>query len=402
MRTRSVLACAVALLFVVSSVAAGADPGVAPQPAADAEVEYDSTLLRVDLGEGGNATWTIEYRVNLDDQNTTDAFESLQEDVRANRSEFESQFADRMNRTARAAENATDREMTIRNVSVGTSRDEIQQVGIVAYTLTWTNFAVAPEGELRAGDAISGFVLDDGTTLFFTWPDAYGEVDVTPEADERRNGSATWIGPDTFANDEPRLVLERGGDTPGADAPTGDTPTGDGPPVTETTTVPPGEGGFDPLVFGVGVVFLLGLVAAAWYARGRAERDSWVPGATTGGTAGGPGGDAGGSDGNAGTGGASAGTAAAAGGGAGDDGEASGDAGGAAGPPEELLSNEERVLRLLEGNGGRMKQQQVVTELDWTDAKTSQVVGSLREDEEIEVFRIGRENVLALPGETDF
>jgi Uncharacterized membrane-associated protein/domain len=66
------------------------------------------------------------------------------------------------------------------------------------------------------------------------------------------------------------------------------------------------------------------------------------------------------------------------------------------------LSNEERVLRLLKGNGGRMKQQQVVTELDWTDAKTSQVVGSLREDEKIEVFRIGRENVLTLPGETDF
>jgi hypothetical protein len=390
MRTRSVLACVVALLFVASSVAAGADPGVAPQPAADAEVEYDSTLLRVDLGEGGNATWTIEYRVNLDDQNTTDAFESLQEDIRVNRSGFESRFADRMNRTARAAENATRREMGIRNVSVDTSRDEIQQVGIVAYTFAWTNFAVASEGELRAGDAISGFVLDDGTTLFFTWPDAYGGVDVTPEADEQRDGSATWNGPETFANDGPRLVLERDGDTSG-----GDTPTGDGPPVTETTTMPPGEGGLDPLVLGGGVVFLLGLVAVAWYVRGREERDSWVPGTTVGSNAGGPGGDAGTED-------PSAGPGATAGGGPEDDGETPGDTGGAAGPPEGLLSNEERVLRLLEGNGGRMKQQQVVTELDWTDAKTSQVVGSLREDEKIEVFRIGRENVLALPGETDF
>jgi hypothetical protein len=44
----------------------------------------------------------------------------------------------------------------------------------------------------------------------------------------------------------------------------------------------------------------------------------------------------------------------------------------------------------------------VVQELDWTDAKTSQVVGNLREDGDVEVFRIGRENVLALPGETDF
>jgi uncharacterized membrane protein len=63
----------------------------------------------------------------------------------------------------------------------------------------------------------------------------------------------------------------------------------------------------------------------------------------------------------------------------------------------ELLSNEEKVLRLVEDNGGRMKQKQVVEELDWTAAKTSQVVGDLRDDEKLESFRLGRENVLTLP-----
>ena len=68
-------------------------------------------------------------------------------------------------------------------------------------------------------------------------------------------------------------------------------------------------------------------------------------------------------------------------------------------PPDDLLSNEERVLRLLERRGGRVKQKAVVDELGWTEAKTSQVVGSLREQGEIESFRLGRENVLALPQE---
>jgi hypothetical protein len=68
-------------------------------------------------------------------------------------------------------------------------------------------------------------------------------------------------------------------------------------------------------------------------------------------------------------------------------------------PPEDLLSNEERVLRLLERRGGRVKQKAVVDELGWTEAKTSQVVGSLREQGKIESFRLGRENVLALPHE---
>jgi hypothetical protein len=70
-------------------------------------------------------------------------------------------------------------------------------------------------------------------------------------------------------------------------------------------------------------------------------------------------------------------------------------------PPEELLSNEERVLRLLDGEGGRIKQQRIAEEFDWTDAKTSQVVGTLREEDAVETFRIGRENVVTLPEESD-
>ena len=68
-------------------------------------------------------------------------------------------------------------------------------------------------------------------------------------------------------------------------------------------------------------------------------------------------------------------------------------------PPENLLSNEERVIRLLERQGGRIKQRAIVDELGWTEAKTSQVVGSLRDQGKIESFRLGRENVLALPQE---
>ena len=84
MSTRSALTLALAVLVlvpgaagVVPGIAGSADPGLAPQPATDAEVEYDSTLLRVDPRENGTAAWTIEYRVDLDDENTTDAFESL-------------------------------------------------------------------------------------------------------------------------------------------------------------------------------------------------------------------------------------------------------------------------------------------------------------------------------------
>jgi hypothetical protein len=44
-----------------------------------------------------------------------------------------------------------------------------------------------------------------------------------------------------------------------------------------------------------------------------------------------------------------------------------------------------------------MKQQEVAESLDWTDAKTSQVVTSMRDEGSLESFRLGRENVLVLP-----
>ncbi len=69
--------------------------------------------------------------------------------------------------------------------------------------------------------------------------------------------------------------------------------------------------------------------------------------------------------------------------------------------PMELLSAEERVLRLLEENGGRMKQQDIQEALDWSQTKTSNVVNDLQDDGKIEVYRIGNENTLALPGEID-
>lgn len=68
-------------------------------------------------------------------------------------------------------------------------------------------------------------------------------------------------------------------------------------------------------------------------------------------------------------------------------------------PSLDLLSNEERVVEAIERSGGRMKQQQLVDELGWTDAKTSSVVSQLRDDGTISGFRLGRENVLHLPDE---
>lgn len=70
-----------------------------------------------------------------------------------------------------------------------------------------------------------------------------------------------------------------------------------------------------------------------------------------------------------------------------------------AAPTDELLSDEERVHAALEAGGGRLKQQDIAEACDWHPSKTSKVLSDMQEAGTVEVFRLGRENVVTLPEE---
>jgi len=343
-------------------------PSAAPGPGfLQTTVDPDAVVMRAAIGDDGSADWTVEYRLRLDDDNATAAFESLREDVEANRSAFTARFADGMRRTVWSAENATGREMALENVTVGAERQTFgQEYGVVTYRFGWTNFARTDGDRLRAGDALSELFLDSETTLVLAYPDDYAVENVRPRPTENRTDAAVWRGPVDFGPGEPRLV------------------------------VAPGGGGSSssllPFVAG-GVVLLLALAAGGWHLSRRRGASDAPLGETPE--------ESGDAD-----------EVAVAGGGdesttstptAGDDSDESDDEDDpdAAELPEELLSNQERVLKLLDESGGRIKQQRIAEELDWTAAKTSQVVGDLRDDDAVETFRIGRENVVTLPEESD-
>ncbi|WEL18339.1 Putative membrane-associated trancriptional regulator [Halorhabdus sp. SVX81] len=324
------------------------DPEVSGFIEATEQIDPDTVLLGVALGPDGDAAWTVEYRVRLDDANTTDAFEVYRDDIEANTTEYTTRFADRLAPTVRTAENTTGREMTLRNVTVDVERRQLpQEYGIVTYQFAWANFSAVEGDRLAAGDALAGFFLDEETTMTVSWPDGYHLDTVDPAADATSDDSVTWDGTLNFDTDEPRLVVTTQ------------------PATTDAT----GNGNDGELVpwwrFGLVVVLVaVTAVAAYWYREHSEDSDD----ATTGG-------DSGGDDDN----------------GGGDDG----------GVPPELLTDEERVVALLEEQGGRVKQQEIAATFEWTDAKTSQVVTRLRENDDVDVLRIGRENVVSLPDEPD-
>ena len=65
-----------------------------------------------------------------------------------------------------------------------------------------------------------------------------------------------------------------------------------------------------------------------------------------------------------------------------------------------LLSDEERVEQLLSRNGGRMRQASIVDKTGWSDAKVSQVLSMMAEENRVDKLRLGRENLISLPEES--
>lgn len=330
------------VVLVVSLLLAGAGTAGAQSALAGEEIDPDDVLLSIAVDERGHAEWTVEYRTRLDTNESERAFEEYRADLESDPGSHEERIYNRMNATVTDASAATGREMALRNVSVIASRETLpQEYGVVTYTFEWTQFAAVDGDRLVVGDAVSGLFLDEETSLLVQWPAGYALVDATPDPAETRDRSAVWDGPADFASGEPRLTV-----APRTGLDEGDGAGDDGSAIPSAL----------PLVAGL-LAVLGGVGAAALATRGGVS----------------PFGDGG------------------------------GDAATSTDDPgptdDELLDNDEQVLRLVAENGGRMKQADVAEELGWTGAKTSQVTKRLREEGELNAFRLGRENVLELPVE---
>ena len=353
-----VIACCLAV-----GVLAGASIGVDGVGTGDVvlqeeAIDPDDVLITVEIDADGDAVWSIEYRTRLATDDNETAFEEFRSDLAANPEAYTDRFRGRIETTVAESASATGREMSVSNVSVTAERREIpQEYGVVIYRFRWNGFADVEDGRITAGDAIDGFFLDEESSLILSWPESHELAEASPDPTERRDGAVVWVGPTDFTAGEPRIAAERG---------------------SVVDAVP----SWLPLL--LGVVLLVG-VLAVYVQRGRdptPDADRPAAAAAQAESAAATADDAEPGDGEI-----------------ADDGAAEDESA----PPvdEELLSNEEQVLRLIEREGGRIKQQRVAEELDWTDAKTSQVTTGLRDEGELDGFRLGRENVLSLPDDDE-
>jgi hypothetical protein len=372
MRSRAVLGVVIAITAVVAVAAPGLALGQSPAGASQtqptpATSTAANTTIAIHPRPDGDARFRVSTTFVLNGTNESAAFRALAR-------EFEDGNAGYSVSTFRQAANessiVTGRSMSVTNVTrnatiVGenTSRAD---TGRLVLGFTWTNFARTNGDRVVVGDAFNtthGTWLPGLTanqTLLIESPRRYT---ITQSPVGFSNGTVRLEGPTTFEPGTPVVAFERRGGTTPTEGANGD---GLGPLMSMPL-----------LAVGAGVTVLGVAVLGVYVLTHRDETGERVAegGRTEASAPDEPPDDMPQTDAT------DANTAVDA------------------GVDSELLSDEERVEQLLERNDGRMKQASIVDATGWSNAKVSQLLSAMDEDDRIDKLRIGRENLISLPDE---
>ncbi|WP_411963346.1 helix-turn-helix transcriptional regulator [Haloferax sp. YSMS24] len=361
---RSVVAFLVVLSLVGGSLALTDPVRAQTQP------DVDTTVLRIELHENTTATWELQIRTRLRTSDDKVDYRAFQRQFENDTDAYLGPFSDRINGTVDAASRTTGREMNATGFEASTSLQSVpRQWGVVTYRFHWTNFAAERDGRLVVGDVFeSGLFIAENDSLEVVAPADYRVVSATPSAVERDDGTLTWNGPESFADGEPRVVFEP---EPTEEA------------SVETTTAPSGSEGGGSLAGPAGAVVLVALVAAGVWWRQSNETETGDDAAATRRLDDGDGGverddQSDGREPNT------------------EVDEESPDSEASTVETAPIVTDEDRVQNLLRAAGGRVRQKDVVTELDWSKSKVSRVLSRMEDDGTIQKLRLGRENVVEL------
>ncbi|MFA9503802.1 helix-turn-helix transcriptional regulator [Natrinema sp. H-ect1] len=333
--------------------------------------EFDNTTFEIRVHENGSATWTFRYEQRFtDDENATrtrENFEAFAEEFRANETGLYDRFTNQSRELTRAGMQESGREMEATNFRRSVRvEDQFTPTGVVEMSFTWTNFADVQDDRIVVGDVFDGVPLSADQAIVI---EAAGDLtfrSIEPDDAQYAGGSLTdaesvrWSGKREFIDGRPRVVFDR----------------------PDSAAIGDGNAGLlggnlVPILVGV-LLLVVGVVAAVWYRRygpvsgGKPASDDDEPAAPAGGAATGAGSTV------------DPATDAA------DDSESI--------PNEELLTDEDRVVKLIRENGGRMKQVNIVEDTGWSKSKVSMLLSDMEEEGTISKLRVGRENIISLEG----
>ncbi|WP_128476780.1 helix-turn-helix transcriptional regulator [Halorussus pelagicus] len=330
----------------------------------------ENTVMHITLRENGDARWNVTARYHLADNNETEAFRQLASEYEDGRSQS-GLTTPTFERVVERVNAESNRSMELREVGRSAAIRNDGSVGVLTLSFTWTNFTQLTDNKIVLGDVFwVGSdtwlpTLSEDQTLVITVPSDYYILGASPSGGQIVNGTVLrYEGPQEFTRGDFEVTYS---------------PKSIGTPTPSEGFFPGGSS-----LFGLVAVFVL--LTGSFGAYALAQRRDVDPTPATGSSSGS------GDDSPA-----SATETQTSDGVEGDSADA--DDGDSDEPAPELLSDEERVLRLLRDNDGRMKQGQIVKETNWSNAKVSQLLSKMDDNDEVDKLRIGRENLITLPDE---
>ena len=335
--------------------------------------DVDRTVFRIEIYDDGDARWTVENRreIPISAEDEIAEFETFAERFTEEETETFANFRQRAAQLTQEGENVTGREMNATAFNRTARYSDLNQEGILEMSFRWEGFAEVEGDRVVVSDVFNGgFVILEDQRLRFEHGEGLRFRNVTeeypPDRVEGEDSTGEWIewdGPLEFSSGNPEIVFVAAQGTDGdpddgtAGTGGGDSPGDDGGEETDGGT----SGMMVPILLALLLIVGVGS-GALWYSlrSGGTTSESATP--TTGATE--P-----------------------------DD---------AVGPQlheEQLLSDEDRIIKLLEDNGGRMRQVSIVEETEWSKSKVSMLLSEMEEDGEISKLRVGRENIISIAGQ---
>lgn len=334
--------------------------------------EFSRTTHRLTVYPNGSIKWTNRHTRSLDNESEQAAYETFADEFNSEETELYTQFRETASQLTGLGADATGRSMNASNferrayvAETGDSGFTLGTQGVVEMSFMWSNFTEQSSEQLRIGDVFAnGLSLGSDRRLVIEASDELQFVEVDPDPDSTSRSNLTtsetiiWSGEREFGPYRPlvRLALS----SPGPTTPSSTDTTA---PPTTTANAPGGAGGGRSLSLwvpiGVVVLIVTGGAGGVWYLLRRSppsHAESTASGTTETATEPEP------------------------------------------VEPEALLSDADRVKSLLEDHGGRMRQSAIVEATDWSKSKVSMLLSEMEDDDEITKLRVGRENIVSLPG----
>ncbi|MFC6765510.1 helix-turn-helix transcriptional regulator [Natrinema soli] len=340
--------------------------------------DFDNTTFEITVHENGSATWTFRYeRRFANDDNATAArenFEAFAEEFEANETDLYDGFTNQSRTLTEIGGQATGREMDATNfrrsaqveeqfTATGATGNESTATGVVEMSFTWTEFGVVEADRIVVGDVFESIPLASNQAIVI---EAGGDLTFRSiEPDDGQYAGASledaesvrWSGQREFIDGRPRAVFDRPGAASNAAG-------------LLATISSLGLGWY---LVGALLCAGIGVAAVVWYRRRGpgSEKVAATASDSTGDSAPPP---------------------AAA--------DTNDESDGEPEPlsDEELMTDEDRVVTLIQENGGRMKQVNIVEETGWSKSKVSMLLSDMEDDGTISKLRVGRENIISLEG----